>query len=175
MKHKSLAILICLMAAQIASAQNTGDHSLVVMASLPSRMVQNINDLKLKILIKNSGDNRIKVYKLLIEGYAQDPFANLNLVVEREGKNGFHSYSRGSLYQMVPVEDTIDVIDKVELNSKDSIVHFFHLDDAYLFLPGSYRTKCIYKNDIKQSDRIFTPWVYFRVKKTIPISHHYNN
>ena len=163
------------MVEHFATAQNAINHPLDVAASLPSQIVKNATDLKLKILIKNTSNIKINVYKFLVEGYTQDPFTNLNLVVEQKGNKGFHNYSRRSLYQMLPDMDSIDAIERVELNSKDSLVLFYHLDDAYLFVPGSYRMKCIYKNDIKQSDKIYTAWVYFRLDKTIPTSHNHND
>src|SRR5690349_11248745 len=87
-------------------------------------------------------------YKYLMEGYTSDPATNFNLIVEQRGKSGYHLYSRGSLYQRLPDDNTEDNTEKVELQAKDSIVHSFHLDDAYLFVPGSYRIKCFYKNNI---------------------------
>jgi hypothetical protein len=79
------------------------------------------------------------------------------------------------LYQRTPEIEPVTEIEKIELKAKDSIVNFMHLDDAYLFEPGSYRIKCIYKNDLKRGGKISSSWVYFRVTSTIPISHYYND
>jgi hypothetical protein len=81
----------------------------------------------------------------------------------------------GALYQMAPFESVVDNIERVECNAQDTLVHFFHLEEAYLFVPGSYRLRCMYRNDIKQAGTIVTRWVYFRVENTIPICHHYSH
>lgn len=174
MKHKYLLVLLFLVLENAAKSQNAKNQPLAVIESLPGQIVKNANGLKLKVLIQNNNNNVTKVYKYLVEGYAADPKANLNLVIEQKGKSGYCEYSRGLLYQPVPDDSPVDTIEKIELKAKESAVNFIHLDDAYLFVPGSYRVKCIYKNNLKQNNKISSSWVYFRVTATIPIKHYYN-
>jgi len=157
-----------------AKSQNPTVKLLTVVGSLPSSTVKNAKDLKVKILVKNKRQLDIDVYKVLVEGYSVDPSANLNLLVQQNGRKGFHEYSRGGSYQMVQ-PDPGDPIEKIKLRSGDSLAHYFYLDDVYLFVPGSYRLKCFYKNDISEKDKISSSWIYFQVINKIPMTHHYND
>ena len=97
----------------------------------------------------------------------------INLFFERKDSTGYAIYSRGTLYQLVPTEDTVDRIKKVTLSDRDSIVHLYHLDDGYLFEPGEYRVKCTYRNNIHKRDMVESEWAYFKVLNKIFVKHYY--
>jgi hypothetical protein len=94
-KYKHHILLVCLMTGKAADAQNAKGQPLAIIASSPAKTIQNADDLKFRVVIKNNSSNTIKIYKYLAEGYAEDPTKNLNLEVEQKGKSGYHSYSRG--------------------------------------------------------------------------------
>jgi hypothetical protein len=172
LKRITCFLSLCLIATTVLSQKNKSD-SIFFKISLPVKNVKQKDDLKLKVVIVNMSEDTLRVYSELIEGYTSDIFTNLNLIIERKIQGIFKTYNKRSLYSKVPTNDTTDLINKIALPPKDSIVNYYHLDNVYLFEVGDYRIRCIYRNDILKKDKILSDWKYFRVDKKIYVSKYY--
>lgn len=157
-------------------AQSKAHDSLIVKATLLKKKVEQKDDLLLKVVVVNTSGDSVKVYKELVEGYVSDDNMNFNLIMETEekSKGKYKPYSNRSLYQSVPDNDSIDYIPKVLLAPNDSVVHFYHLDNVYMFEKGNYRVKCMYKNNIRETNRVSSDWYYFTVVKEVFVTKYYD-
>jgi len=73
----------------------------------------------------------------------------------------------------VPDNDSVDYIPKSLLPLQDSIIHFYHWDNVYMFEKGNYRVKCSYSNNIREKGKVSSDWDYFTVIREIDITKYY--
>jgi hypothetical protein len=154
-------------------AQSSFGDSIVIRATLPKNKVEQKDDLLLRVVVINTSDHSFQAYEKLVEGYASDNNMNFNLLIEKEEKGKFVLYRNRSLYQKIPTDDSADYIPKIPLAPKDSMAHFYHLDNVYMFDVGNYRVKCTYSNNIRKKDKVASDWHYFAVKKKIYVTKYY--
>lgn len=166
----------CLISGYCVLAQGVSSDSLIIRSVLPKNKVEQKDDLLLKIIVINLSDHSLQAYKKLLEGYESDNKTNFNLIVEKDekGKGKFLIYRNRSLYQSAPADDSVDCIPKSLLLSQDSVIHFYHLDNVYMFEEGSYRVKCNYSNNIHEKIKVSSDWYYFTVLKKIYVTKYYD-
>lgn len=165
----------CLISGYYGFGQSKVHDSLIIRSTLVKNKVEQKDDLVLKVVVINASDHPLQAYKKLVEGYASDNKMNFNLVVEKDeqGKGKFELYRNRSLYQSTPTSDSVDYIPKSLLTSHDSITHFYHLDNVYMFEEGNYRVKCVYRNNILEAGIVSSTWYYFTVVKKIYVTKYY--
>ena len=178
--HLILLLIFNLGAIGIYAQPKKDSNSISIKCELP-KVVRTNKELNAKIIIRNKSSKTQYFYDELVAGnFTSDivigqlkSFVDINFKVEKKTNGHFKSYT-GSFVEPAPSSDSFDIPTKSRIYPGDSVIKYFHIDSRYTFIPGEYRLRCFYWNDIHSNHYVVSSWIYFHVLNIIYAKHDYD-
>jgi hypothetical protein len=179
-KYLSITIFVYF-CVHLSYGQEARSFDSLVVKCFIKRIIENSNDLNIRIKLINSSNSGLLVYREIYFGSLSRKSGAIDFEVQKKIKTTYKIYLERSHIDLNPATDSIAILEmvdslkddreKYELLKSDSIIAFFRLNRLYFFEPGRYRVRCFYRYDLRSHIINKSKWIYFKVNRTIYVSH----